>query len=120
MANTRGLQRPFRPWAESLISYARAHDPAFRITSAKRTFMEQVRLYYDWLAGKLGIYTPARPGTSQHEKGWAIDMARPGVDPKEDDVLALIGREWRALGGVWGGASDPVHFEAPKSWTGRT
>lgn len=119
MASTRGLQRDFKPFAEAILRAARAQDPAFRLTSARRTFMEQLRLYTDWLAGKLGIYTPARPGTSQHERGWAIDIARPQVEPTEDPVLAQLGQEWRQMGGVWGGEKDPVHFEAPKAWTGR-
>lgn len=120
LADTRQLQPDFRPWAELLLEVLRDEDPGYRITSAKRSFTEQVALYARWLAGAVGIYTPARPGTSQHERGWAVDIASPRTDPKADPLLAELGRAWRSAGGVWGGEKDPVHFEAPKEWTGRS
>jgi LAS superfamily LD-carboxypeptidase LdcB len=101
------------------VQLARNTDPRFRVTSAKRSTTEQVALYQRWLRGDPGVFTPAYPGTSQHEKGWALDMARRNVHPKEDEALAALGNWWRSQGGVWGGSSDPVHFEAPKAWTGR-
>lgn len=119
MADTRLLQPDFQPLADFLLDLLRQFDRGFRITSAKRSYTEQVSLYNRWLAGDPGIMTPARPGFSQHERGWAVDIARPGTAPQEDELLAALGRWWRELGGVWGGERDPVHFEAPKTWTGR-
>lgn len=118
MPSTRELQAAFRPFADWLLRVAREYG-GYRITSGRRSTTYQAQLYSRWLAGEPGIYTPAPPGRSQHEKGWAFDMAQPGVDPQEDEFLATLGAYWRSLGGVWGGEKDPVHFEAPKSWTGR-
>lgn len=47
----------------------------------------------------------APPGSSLHEKGRAFDM----IGTAEE--LAHLGREWRKMGGVWGGRADPIHFE---------
>ncbi len=118
MADTRGLRPEFKRAADYLVEVLREYG-AFRVTSGLRTRAEQEELYQRWLRGDPGVLTPAPPGRSQHEKGWAIDVAQPGVPPKEDEILAAAGEWWRSLGGVWGGASDPVHFEAPRSWTGR-
>jgi hypothetical protein len=47
-----------------------------------------------------------------HQLGRAFDIARRGIDPHLDDLLVHLGSLWRAAGGTWGGAVDPVHFEA--------
>ena len=98
---------------------AREMDRRFVLTSAKRSRMDQARLYNRWRAG-LSPFPALPPGRSQHERGLAVDIARRGVDPSDDDLLAALGAAWRKAGGVWGGEVDPVHFEAPKAWTGRT
>lgn len=77
-----------------------------------------MRLYNRWLSGQ-SPYPALPPGTSQHERGFAVDIARLGLRASEDPILHELGRMWRAMGGVWGGEADPVHFEAPKAWTGR-
>ena len=118
MASTRGLNRRWKPLAEALVQVLREYGP-YRITSGKRSRSEQVTLYQRWLRGDPGVMTPAPPGHSQHERGYAVDIANPHVKPKDDANLRAIGEAWRAAGGVWGGEADPVHFEAPKSWTGR-
>jgi LAS superfamily LD-carboxypeptidase LdcB len=120
VADSRGLQPLFRPAAEALLAEMRRAAPGFVITSGFRTKADQERLFARFQAGLSGVYTVLPPGKSQHERGWAVDIARVGVDPKADALLAAFGARWRAAGGVWGGAADPVHFEAPKRWTGRT
>jgi hypothetical protein len=46
-----------------------------------------------------------------HELGLAFDMARPGIDPLEDDLLYELGDIWiNEYGGTWH-ESDPVHFQ---------
>lgn len=118
MPGTGGLDPRFRPFADGLLRYARRLDPRFIFTSTKRSRTEQMRLYERFRSGQSDL--PALPpGRSQHERGLAVDMARLGVDPLEDALLAQLGEAWRGAGGVWGGATDPVHFEAPRSWTGR-
>lgn len=111
------LDRRFRPFAEELLAYARALDARFIVTSARRSRTEQARLYSRWLKGQSPF--PANPpGRSMHELGLAVDLARFGVDPADDELLAELGAEWKAAGGTWGGAADPVHFGAPRSWSG--
>lgn len=118
MPSTAKLHPQFRPFADYLLAFARAQDARFVLTSTYRSPSDQARLYNRYLRGESPL--PALPpGRSQHERGLAVDMARLGVDPRSDDLLAQLGAAWRAAGGVWGGATDPVHFEAPKAWTGR-
>lgn len=50
--------------------------PAGGITDAGRTRAEQAALYADYLAGRLKA-TAAKPGTSKHETGRALDLAEP-------------------------------------------
>lgn len=118
MANTRQLNPAFRRIADRLLAAMRTLGP-FVITSAYRSPTEQAQLYERFKRGEGGLYTVLPPGRSQHERGFAVDIARPNVRPKEDALLHAVGAWWRAQGGVWGGEADPVHFEAPKSWTGR-
>ncbi len=118
MADFRGLRDEWRPYAELLLDILREYG-SYRVTSGLRSYTDQVSLYNRWLRGDPGIMTPARPGRSQHERGWAVDLADPRMPPKEDENLDALGQWWRSIGGVWGGPADPVHFEAPKAWTGR-
>jgi len=114
-----GLQGPFRQVVEQqLLPFARSVDNRFHITSGRRTREEQVRLYNQWLKG-LSPFPALPPGHSQHERGWAVDIARFNVPAQDDELLRELGALWREAGGVWGGESDPVHFEAPRAWSGR-
>jgi len=38
-------------------------------------------------------------------------MARIGIDPLTDPLLAWLGSVWEYYGGRWGGIRDPVHFQ---------
>lgn len=119
MASTRGLDPAFRDVADEFIAAVRAWDPRFVITSGLRTRTQQAALFARFQRGEGGLYTVLPPGRSMHERGFAIDVARLGHDPRTDAALHEVGRAWRAAGGVWGGEADPVHFEAPKWMTGR-
>lgn len=113
------LDRRFRPYAESFFRWSRDLGAPVVVTSARRTWQEQAHLWSLYVKrGRTGL-TALPPGRSQHQRGLAWDMATPGVDPKADPWLARLGPLWRSMGGVWGGEADPVHFEAPKAWTGR-
>jgi hypothetical protein len=116
--STSRLRPEFRPFAEQLLAAAKQLDGRFRFTSTLRTRSEQQRLYNRYLRGE-SPFPALPPGNSQHERGWAVDLARRAVDPADDDLLADLGAAWREAGGVWGGSVDPVHFEAPKAWTRR-
>lgn len=109
-----------RALAEELFDQAHDADPRFTVTSVVRSRREQERLYREYqeaLAAGEEHLPAAVPGTSKHELGLAFDMARPGIDPFEDDLLPELGALWEEAGGVWGGRfNDPVHFEAPKGY----
>lgn len=113
------LDQRFKPFAQGLYKQAHQADPRFTVTSARRSHGEQQRLYANYLKG-LSDLPALPPGSSMHERGLAIDLARLGIDPKDDDLLAQFGQAWRTAGGVWGGEVDPVHFEAPTWMTGRS
>lgn len=102
-----------------LLEELRRVDARFVLTSAYRSPTDQAALFERFRRGEPGLYTVLPPGRSQHERGWAVDIARVGVTPKQDQLLAQLGQLWRSWGGVWGGQADPVHFEAPKAVTGR-
>jgi LAS superfamily LD-carboxypeptidase LdcB len=97
------------PFAKELLDMGRGVDSSLTCTSARRSFQEQARLYAKFQAGESTL--PALPpGKSMHQLGLAFDLARPGVDPHQDELLAALGAIWNEAGGKWH-SSDPVHFE---------
>jgi len=99
------LDRRYQRHFIALFNAARRLDPSARVTSTRRSTAEQTRLYRRWLAGQ-SRFPVARPGTSKHEKGLAVDLvARP-------EVLRRLGEAWERVGGRWGGRfNDEIHFE---------
>jgi LAS superfamily LD-carboxypeptidase LdcB len=93
--------------------FARELDRTVLVTSARRSRMQQAQLYARYLAGR-SLLPAAPPGESLHELGYAVDIARPGVNPHSDDLLAYLGAEWKSIGGFWS-SRDPVHFAAYSS-----
>lgn len=85
----------------NLPSVAKAAGFQARVTSAYRTKAAQTKLYNRWLAG-LQQYPVAKPGTSDHEKGLALDV----VSTDTTKLVSLL----TAVGLTWAGPSDPVHF----------
>jgi len=103
-----GLIPELRPFAEQLITIAGSNGLQPRVTSTRRSFSSQARLYKLYLAGR-SAYPVAPPGTSAHEFGYAFDLI---VTPLE--WLTGLGSLWESWGGKWGGRfNDPVHFEYP-------
>jgi len=100
----RGLHPQLRPYVEALLEVARENGLAPRVTSTRRTRREQEALYARWLAGR-NPYPVARPGTSDHELGWAVDIV------SSDNPW--LGSVWKAWGGRWS-PSDAVHFAGPR------
>jgi len=109
MASLNGLVPELRPAAEWLYEYGRSLDHALRVTSGRRTFLEQQRLYQRYLRGK-AFFPAAPPGHSKHEFGLAFDLARLNTNPRQDELLSYLGEVWLQMGGFWH-VSDPVHFE---------
>lgn len=76
----------------------RAGMPAGCVSDAGRTYAEQAEMYRRYLAGELPA-TAARPGTSKHETGIALDVAEPA-------------RKWvRKFGKYYGWQKDRVRNE---------
>lgn len=94
--------------AEHLIRFAKRFGP-YRITSGCRTHREQARLRRLYEEGE-SEFPVAPVGHSAHERGLAVDIRRPDVDPFQDLFLHALGASWREAGLVWG-ESDPIHFE---------
>ena len=110
MADLNSLDYRLVPWAKWIHRVGTFNDGRLVVTSAKRSSAKQAELYEKWLSGRSEI--PAnRPGTSLHEFGLAFDMARIGINPLADPLLAWLGGLWESVGGRHGGASDPVHFQ---------
>jgi hypothetical protein len=92
------LQRPARDALERAV---RAGGGGLSVNSTLRTLPQQLMLYRWYLAGLCGITLAARPGTSPHESGLAIDTSEYTAWRS-----ALEGNGWR-----WHGAGDLVHFD---------
>jgi LAS superfamily LD-carboxypeptidase LdcB len=73
------------------------------VTSGYRSLSEQRRLYALYTSGR-HRYPVAPPGKSYHNYGLAVDVVT-----RNNHAL---GRWWESIGGTWGGARDPVHFQA--------
>lgn len=79
------------------------------ITSGIRSSSDQARLYAQYVQGK-SRYPVARPGTSKHEQGRAVDISA------SREVQEIVASYWKSWGGRWGGdwpgaQNDPVHYE---------
>lgn len=107
------LAPAFRSYAEYLVKTARLLGTP-HITSTRRSWAEQQRLWLDYLQGRRPL--PALPpDQSLHVRGLALDLVVGSYQaggPPSPEMVAL-GEWWRAGGGRWGGISDPVHFSAP-------
>lgn len=95
------LHPGFRPYAAALVAVAERYGLNPRVTSTRRSFDDQRRLYERWKSGR-NPYPAAAPGCSQHNYGVAFDMV---VDDPQ-----WLGAVWQHWGGYWGGSRDPVHF----------
>lgn len=85
----------------NLPRVARSYGFDARVTSGYRSRQKQAWLYNRYLRG-LQPYPVAPPGTSDHEKGLAIDV----VSTNTNKLVPLL----RSAGLNWAGPGDPVHF----------
>jgi len=106
--------KTLEPWlidaAQWIFDLGHDYDARLRVTSTRRSFQDQARLYADYKAGRSQL-PAAPPGRSMHQLGRAFDLARMGIDPYVDDLLPELGALWIGLGGFWS-STDPVHFQA--------
>lgn len=110
MPSVAELDERLRSPADLLVSVAEMVGLKPVVTSARRSYRVQARLYRDYLEGR-SRYPAAKPGTSLHERGLAFDIT---VEPME--ALTVLGQIWESFGPgfKWGGRfKDPIHFQ----WT---
>jgi LAS superfamily LD-carboxypeptidase LdcB len=106
LSRPRGLHPNLAYGLRELQYVARLNGIRLTVTSGRRSYRTQWRLYRRYLLGQ-SKYPAAVPGTSKHEKGLAFDIA---VSPEW--ALDPLGRLWESWGGRWGGRfRDPIHFE---------
>ena len=95
----------------NLPRVARARGFEARVTSGYRSRAAQTKLYKRFLAG-LQSYPVAPPGTSDHEKGLALDVVSTNTQ-KLVELLSQVGLNWA-------GPDDPVHFSLAGALAGPT
>lgn len=87
--------------ADALIAAQKTRGTTMSINSGLRTLPDQYLLYRWYQQKRCGIRLAAKPGTSNHESGIAVDI--------NDNA------GWRSAmqknGYRWLGAHDPVHFD---------
>lgn len=110
MSQFAGLLPELIPYAQHLYEVAAYNGLNPIVTSVRRSYATQRRLYdlrQRTLSGTLRpgerpqLYPVALPGTSDHEVGLAFDMVC--------DNPAGAGAYWKSLGGQWN-PGDKVHF----------
>jgi len=93
---------------ESLPVVANARPSStLHLNSALRSLAQQYLLYQWYLQGRCGISAAATPGTSNHERGLAVD-----VQSSSSWRSAFQNHSWH-----WLGSGDPVHYDFTGSGT---
>jgi hypothetical protein len=72
-----------------LAFMGKTYNEKVSITSGFRSKAKQQILYDLYLAGKGNL--AAKPGSSNHEKGLAVDIANPKLQAKSDDIFKSFG-----------------------------
>lgn len=102
-----------------MLHQTRLAGVPLRVTSGFRSRADQERLWQAWLSGA-SPYPAAKPGSSRHEVGRAVDVVweASGTSEPFEGAWGLLGDyAERYLGMRWGGRfrpTDPVHFEDGK------
>jgi LAS superfamily LD-carboxypeptidase LdcB len=113
--NDEKLDPEFRTKAQAFLEAARAHGLDVRVSSGWRSSALQAILYKKFLAGIGG--RAAKPGSSKHEKGQAIDcliwrQGKPvenGDDPAYEELHSIAERY--GLKGLPAALHDAGHIE---------
>lgn len=98
----KGMQPWLAPYAGWLLELLTANGVRYTITSVYRSTAKQQQLYDRWLKG-VNKYPVAKPGTSKHERGLAMDVVMP------DWAYPQLGAIWQQMGGFWS-PKDEIHF----------
>lgn len=108
------LKPEFQKALIKLVKFAEENNIKISYTSTYRTAEEQNALY-----NKYGSKRAAKPRTSPHEKGIAVDIkaTSTGNNKRSNrENQALLGAYWESLGYRWGGhfqnfTVEPWHFD---------
>lgn len=93
------LEKPAR---DKLVAALKANPgKSMTINSMLRTIAQQYLLYRWYQSGRCGIGLAAKPGTSNHETGLALDVSQWST---WKPILQNAGFHWL-------GSGDPVHFD---------
>jgi len=101
------LKGDFRIRVREWLNALKSNGVSYRVTSTKRSWSEQSRLYQRFLAGK-SRFPAAPPGTSKHQLGQAIDVV---FDDQGGLEIAVRSAAVHLL--RWAGPGDSVHFDQP-------
>lgn len=120
----KGLLPDVRERAELLVSQASASGIGLVLTSGRRSWQDQAKLYAQGRTDPGKIVTNAEPGESWHNYGRAFDVAiadalgRP-TWPDDAATWGKIGEIGTQLGLSWGGSfGDRPHFSfRPPNYT---
>jgi len=96
-----GLHPTLKTISRNLPAVAQSLGFQARVTSGYRSYQKQAALYRRYIQG-LQPYPVAVPGTSDHEKGLALDV----VSTNPPELVRLLS----SVGLYWAGEADPVHF----------
>lgn len=115
-----GLNAKMKPLAIKFVELANRNGLSIVLTSGYRSNKEQERLYQQGRTTKGRVVTHAKPGTSKHNHGLAIDIAflneknqiywpsDNAIWEKAAGIGESLGLKW---GGRWSGFKDKPHFE---------
>lgn len=93
-----------RSWYRAALADLKRAGISVTTTSTLRTFSEQQALFARFVAGK-ARFPAARPGTSTHELGIAVDLV-----PRSRFALPAVIGVMKRHGFKWAGPRDEVHF----------
>lgn len=96
------LHPQLRAIARNLPAFARRAGFTARVTSGYRSYATQKKLYLDYISGK-NSYPAQPPGTSEHERGLALDI----VSNNQNLLVSIL----TSIGLVWAGPNDDIHFQ---------
>lgn len=98
------MNRELASYAGWLLDVLTYNGIPYTVTSVFRSNAQQSALYERHLRG-IHKFPVAKPGTSFHERGLAMDVTMP------EWAYAPLGSIWKSIGGRWWPA-DRIHFQA--------
>lgn len=112
------LDQRMRPLADAFLSSCKAAGYEILVTSTLRTLDEQAKLYAIGRTVPGKRVTNAKPGSSAHNYGLAMDIA-PMIHGKPywnftrvDPIWSQVGKLGQAAGLEWFGAPNSPYLEA--------